>query len=201
MTSADNLRQGLEPHTSLFERFHETLSRRSLPNLSADYDVAAITRIILAGCETTMRIAFLIANSLITYLDLRETQITALRAIPAYLFSDNQSWPIVEWKEQDDIMTIAVFHFDNIDEPDEGSWVMHSGRRVAGDTIPEKNRWQQSRIDWNVAEIDHLKILFRVVQHMLGLLEMSPMDALEIIRDISSNNSLILIEYFPKTPL
>ena len=182
----------------MFKRFHQTLSHRSFPKLSADYDVGIITRIILASCETTMRIASLIANSLIAYLDSRDTRITALRARAAYLFSDNQSWPIVEWKEQDDIMTIAIFHFDDIAEPDEGSWLMHSGRCVADNTMPEKYRWQQSRIDWNVAEIYHLKILFGVLQHMLGLLEMSAIDAFELIRDINSNNSLSLTEYVPK---
>ena len=148
-----------------------------------------------------MRIASMIANSLVAYLDSRDSRITALRAVPAYLFSDNQSWPIVEWKEQDDIMRIAIFHFDDIAEPNEGSWLMHSGRRVEDNTIPEKYRWQQSRIDWNVGETYHLKILFGVVQHMLGLLEMPNIDALELIRDISSNNSFTLTGYFRKAAL
>lgn len=185
----------------MVERFHQTLSHRSLPKLSADYDVGVITRIILASCETTIKIASLIANSLVAYLDSRETRITALRAVPAYFFSDNQSWPIVEWKEQDDVMTIAVFHFDDIDEPDEGSWLIHSGRRVADNTLLEKYRWEQSRIEWNVAEIGLLKILFRVVQHMMGLLEMSPVDALGLIRNISSNNCLTNSGYISEVVL
>ena len=103
-----------------------------------------------------------------------------MRATPVYLFNDEQtSWPMIEWTEKDNMRTLAIFHFENVNQPEDGSWLMHSG-------IPTKRCWRRSRIDWNVADIDHLKILLGAAQHTLGVLEWQVEDAVKLYSHISS---------------
>ena len=103
---------------------------------------------ILESCDDE-RIASLIAHSLFGYLRARDTRITALRAIPAYLINHEKSWPIIEWTENDDTNSIAIFHFE-WEELEEGSWLMHSGKIAVTPEDTTKYRWKKSRIDWNV---------------------------------------------------
>jgi len=100
---------------------------------------------------------------------------------------------MLEWTEEDETKTLAIFHFEDPEKPEDGSWLMHSGRDVV---TTDRRYWQQSRIDWNVADVAHLKILFGVAQHMLGLLEWPIADALKLYRHIISNNNSIS-EYVP----
>ena len=93
---------------------------------------------------------------------------------------------MVEWTETDDTKNIVFFHFDDSDDPGEGSWLMHSGRDESGDN--ESFVWAESRIDWNVSDVEHLKILFSVVQHVLNLLSWSASDILELYCGISLPN-------------
>jgi hypothetical protein len=132
-------------------------------------DSIAIKERISEGCDNE-RIASLIAHSLSDYLRGRHTQITALRAIPVRLSNHEKSWPIIEWTETDDTKSIAIFHFE-WEELEEGSWLMHSGQIAVAPEDATKYRWTKSRIDWNVAKVEHLKTLFGVAQNTLGLLE------------------------------
>ena len=143
-----------------------------------------------------MKITVTIAKTLMSYVHSRNTRITALRATPVYLFNDEEnSFPLVEWTEEDDTKSVAIFHFEDDEKPEEGSWLMHSGRLVGKSKSPR--RWKQSRIDWNVANIEHLKILFGVAQHMLGLLEWPPSEAFKIYCNMKSNTTSVT-EYLPK---
>ena len=76
--------------------------------------------------------------------------------------------------EDDDTEGVAIFHFDEGAEPEECSWLMHSGRE---NTLSDGDYWQSSRIDWNVAAVDHLKTLFIVAQHVAELLQWPASDA------------------------
>jgi hypothetical protein len=144
---------------------------------------------------STIRIASTIDNTLISYLRSRNSRLTTLRATQVHLFNDEEnSYPLLEWTEEDGTTTLAVFHFEDPDKPEDGSWLMHSGREVG---TSDRRYWQQSRIDWNVADIEHLKLLFGVAQHMLGLLEWPIADALKLYRHINSNNHSIS-EYVPQ---
>lgn len=62
--------------------------------------------------------------------------------------------------------------------------------------MSDRQYWRQSRIDWNVADIEHLKLLFGVAQHILGLLEWPIADALKLYRHINSSDHSIS-EYLP----
>lgn len=141
----------------------------------------------ISTCCATARVACVIAQSLMTYVQSRKSQITSMRATPIYLFNDEQrSWPMIEWREKDNMWTLAIFHFENVNQPEDGSWLMHSG-------IPyvTKQCWRRSRIDWNVANVNHLKILFGLAQHALGLMEWPVEDAISLCNHISSQNCSI----------
>jgi len=103
-----------------------------------------------------------------------------------------KSWPIVEWTESDDTHNIAIFHFDE----EQCSWIMHSG-------LPTKDDgWKTSRVDWNVSDVEHLKILFGVAQHTYGITEWDPQDILQIYCDREFGNCSFeeytpLISLFP----
>ena len=109
------------------------------------------------------------------HLRLKSARITALRASVAYSLTDDElSWPVVEWNEEDGTENIAIFHVDQV-EPEECSWMMHSGVGTS-----DHHFWQSSRVDWNVSDIDDLKMLFGVTQRVLGILDWSTADALAL---------------------
>lgn len=192
-TSARLLRDGFENHVDVLEELHYKTSRRPIAELCENV-LAKLVPIISVACST-IKVAGTIAHTLISYVHSRNSRITELRATPVRLFNDEEkSWPMVEWTEEDKTKSLAIFHFHNVNKPEEGSWVMHSGRQVS---VYDRRCWKQSRIDWNVADIEHLKILFGVAQHMLGLLEWPIAEALKICENINSNSTSIT-EYIPK---
>lgn len=167
-----DVRDGLKYHAMVFEEVHHLLARRPIPKLSVQYDLDEILNRISPAC-TTLKSASLITHSLLNYIRSKKILLTALRATRVNFFGDKKSWPLIEWTEDDGTYMMAVFHFDELRKLEDASWVMHSGHKASN-----KQGWQKSRIDWNVAEIGHLKILFGVVGHMLGLLEWPVADAL-----------------------
>lgn len=105
---------------------------------------------------------------------------TALRVSAVCSFTNNDfSWPILEWKESDDTETIAIFHIEDQDEPEDCSWLMHSGVDKSGEVETEK-KWAGSAVSWSVADLDHLKTLFGAAQHTLGILEWPVQDAIKL---------------------
>ena len=164
------IRQDFRGHTLMLQHFHGKIFQTSavIPTVLTN-DPIIIKERILESCGNE-RIASLIANSLLDYFQVRDPQITALRAIMGCLINDDKSWPIIEWTESDNTKSIAIFHFE-LEEPEEGSWLMHSGQIAVASENAAKYRWKKSRIDWNVAKVGHLKTLFGVAQNMLGLLE------------------------------
>ena len=95
---------------------------------------------------------------------------------------------MLRWTEEDGTKTLAIFYFEDPDNPENGSWLMHSGREIV---MSDRQYWHQSRIDWNVADVEHLKLLFGVAQHMLGLLEWPIADVLRLYRHINSSDHSI----------
>jgi hypothetical protein len=112
------------------------------------------------------------------HLQSTKAQMTALRATAAHpLVDDASSWPVVEWKEGDDIEVLAIFHVDeDVEEPESCSWVTHTGVGPCEDDKTER-RWKKSSVAWNVGHLGHLKTLFGAAQHILSFLEWSVADA------------------------
>ena len=136
----------------------------------------------------------LITNAILEYLESRGTQMIALRATAVYMLNDDDNvWPVIEWIEIDGAARLVIFHFDELAGTEEGSWLMHSGLSEDGDC------WRTSQVVWNVADVEHLKILFRVVRHILGVLEWSVEDAIklycQIPSDDNSNKEYIIWKY------
>jgi hypothetical protein len=176
--AAATIRHGLAPHAQMFEWLHYKVSRRPIPHFPGKYSASVVLQRISDGCGTP-EIASLITRSLMAYILSRDTQIKALRATTIYWFTDDHTyWTVVEWVEDDDVKGLAIFHFEDLHELGQGSWLMHSGLEVADTT--ENKYWENSRIDWNVANVGHLKILFGVAQHIVGMLGWSVEDAMKL---------------------
>ena len=106
---------------------------------------------------------------------------TAFRATVVYpLINNENSWPVVEWKEDEDTEVIAIFHIQNEpDGVDACSWLMHSANGVHTEENAT-SRWKRSSIEWSVRQLGHLKTLFGAAQHVMGILEWSVADALPL---------------------
>lgn len=127
-------------------------------------------------CCASLQVSSMIADSITEYEASRKSKIVALRVLDAQLLAnDEDSWIVVEWIQEDYLKCLVIFHFDNPAEP--GSWLMHSGRDV-GENTHSIYMWKDSRVDYNVAEISHLKTLFGVAQHLQGVLEWTTADAI-----------------------
>jgi hypothetical protein len=172
---AVQIHRGLRIHTSKVAKFHLKVLRKPIPALKANYDRGSVRTIICPACASE-EIATLITSALLDYSQTRKTRMAALRATPVYVFNNDQdSWTVIEWIGTDGIAGLAIFHFDDAHEAEQGSWLMHSGLACA-----EGDSWRNDRIDWNVRDVEHLKILFGVVAHVLGVLEWSVEDAFKL---------------------
>ena len=173
------LREGLRPFANVMEEVHYRVSQRPIPTSPGGCSAETITKKIAESC-TSVRASSVIADSITAYGTSRRTEIVALRASEVYLFSnDDDSWTVVEWIEQDRLKCVAIFHFDHSAEQADGSWLMHSGYNELAHTEPAR-LWKESRVDYNVAEIAHLKILFGIAQHVLGVLQWALADAVTL---------------------
>jgi len=174
------LRHELKNQARMLERFHNRVSMKPIPALPSIKDPATILRIIALGCPN-LRTAPLIARSIATYVHSRNTSVTALRASMVSSFTeDNVAAPVIEWKESNETENLAIFHFDGLTDPEEYSWLMHSGHRDSSDLTAGNPKWQSSRIDWNLSNIGHLNVLFGVAKHSLGVLEWPTADILTL---------------------
>lgn len=165
----------------MMEQLHKKTLQRPILELYGNI-LATIVPIISVACST-IKIAATIARTIVSYVYSRNSRMVALRATPVHLFNDEEkSWPVVEWTEEDDTRSLSIFDFYDIDNPEKGSWLMHSGRQVL---VSDRRYWKQSRIDWNVADTEHLKVLFNT-QHMLGLLQWGVTDLLQLHQSLHS---------------
>lgn len=122
-----------------------------------------------------------------TYAQSRKTQIKALRATPVHMFNNEEdTWTVAEWTESDGMTMLAIFQFDQPADIKDGSWLMHSAEE---DGAHEGSPWQKSRIDWNVGDVQHVKSLFKVAQHMLGVLLWPVASALRLYCGVNSENT------------
>ena len=187
--SAPQSSDGLRNLAAMVGSFHlkvlPTMLRRTsmISTRFAKYDFNRVLEIISPACISEQS-ATLITNAVLDCLEFRGAEMAALRATAVYMLDDDENvWPVVEWIEIGGAAQLAIFHFDELFELKEASWLMHSGWSSDGD------RWQHSRVDWNVADVEHLKILFRVVRHMLGVLEWSVEDAMKLYCQIPSDDN------------
>lgn len=155
----------------ILSKLHTRAARTAIPstttNVTADYIVDTVTE---CGCPLPQ--ARLIAQTITTHPETTKSRITALRASPVFrLPTTQQSWPLVEWTE-DDRNGLALFHFDRGGtKHGTYSWIMHSGTR-------NSVHWVNPLVKWDVGNLGHLKLLFEVAQHVLDILEWPITDSL-----------------------
>ena len=102
-------------------------------------------------------------------------QITRFRASVAYPFtSDDESWVILEWRENDGKEVMGIFDVDE-DYPDICNYILHIG--VGSKDGPTENRWNKTSLVWKVVDMSSLKSLFQAAQHVLGVLGLPESDA------------------------
>jgi len=150
---------------------HDILLQRTLPELRADQS------------EMLRQISFRVSPASIAleinekFQNIRSTdaQLEGFRVSVVNPFnSDEQSWPLLEWKDQGGTNGLAIF---DIDEESAGcSYLVH----YASPAIDSRGDRTQKlpALAWNVTDLSALKTLFQATQHALGVLQMPKSDAL-----------------------
>jgi hypothetical protein len=168
---------GFKLHESSLNKLHHRLVKQRLPEGPVTYET-----IFDAISEwTTSERALIIAKSLWKYFETQHIHVTAFRVSILFAFlNDDRSWPVVEWKEGNDIEVLALFHFDDKSRnPGVSSWLVHHGDGILSDPTDDA-RWTKTAMAWGVTDMSHLKILFGAAQHFLGILEWPPEVALNL---------------------
>ena len=172
----------------MLQKFHRKVSQNPLPSLPAQYNLETVRERISSACPSP-EIATSIAHSLVTYMHSTKTHIKALRATPVYMLdNDEDSWPVIEWTASDGMAMLAIFHFNDVAQLKDGGWLMHSGVADGG---PEGSPWRHSRIDWNVGNVQHIRQLFKVAQHIFGVLLWPIASALKLYCGVDSEKSSV----------
>jgi hypothetical protein len=184
-----NALDNFKPYASSITKVHRRMTKQPLHETSIDYDT--ICKAVSAWTTTERSIS--IAKSLWKHFEKPEVHITAFRVSVLFAFvNDERSWPVVEWKEDNDKELMALFHFDDQNPRSEvGSWLVHYGAGISTDEA----RWSVTSIAWGVTDMSHLKTLFGAAQHFLGILEWDPQVALHLYCGTEPLNSPSEQEY------
>jgi hypothetical protein len=160
---------------------HRRLVNQPLTQGSVNYD----TIFEAMSAWTTSERALSVARTLQRYFEQYGVNPTAFRVSVLFSFlNDDRSWPVVEWKENDDKELIALFHFDEKSpRPGVCSCLVHYGAGLISDPTNDV-RWKDTSIAWGVTDMSHLKTLFGAAQHFLGILEWSPVVALNLYCEV-----------------
>jgi hypothetical protein len=169
---------GFRPHIDLLETLHTQVSRKELPPVSEGFDTLTIQGMISQW--TTHEAAKSITQSLAIYQETTNAHMTGFRASTIYSFTSNgQSWPVVEWREDDDTEVLAIFDVEpHVVQTGLCSWLMHHGMGI--NQSKEPRRWKKTSISWSVLCISRLKVLFRAAQQLLGILGWSVEEAVRL---------------------
>lgn len=184
-TTADPRPSNQFPHFDTLAALHRDSSQKGVPTYPHDRCTLADIHGTIEDACATSGIGVCLAALLMARLNSRGTKLIALRATPARYFADNFVWTIMEWVESDGLMALAIFHFDNPEEFSDGSWLMHHGQgfRLSGaSAFPE---WTSCGISWDVTQAGHLKVMFCVAEHTLGISQWPASLAVTVFRDKS----------------
>ena len=154
------------------------LSQNPPPELCSAGNIAHLVFNTINSACGTISMSRVIADLLQVHFQSRDTHFTALRATPLYLLLQDpieSSYPVLEWSETDGSQNIAIFYMDHEEEcvSCNLSWLMHS-------IIPTNSKEEQLRLNWSVSDTTHISELFGLAQHLLGLLQWSHEDILNI---------------------
>lgn len=102
-------------------------------------------------------------------------RITGFRAVFTLLTGEIRGWPVIEWREGYDTEVLAIFKIEV--QTARGCCLMHYGDGIGWH---DRKRWRRSVLTWQIGEVDDLKELLVVAQHMLGMLHWSDTDILNL---------------------
>jgi hypothetical protein len=157
-----------------YRQLHKIFSLRSIPPLCNKLDSEEQIKMQVASRCTSARSAEAVTDSFLRHMRTRKARITGLRAREFYLLNDNLPIPMLEWTESDAVEGLALFKVD--EKSGVCSFLMHYGPRTSEHFTPVHNY----ALTWNVLNIQHLKTLFGASQSMLGVLEWSAEDILNL---------------------
>jgi hypothetical protein len=147
----------LQPYTQAFQQLHMQLSR--MPAVDAPLETVLSSQI-------QPELVQPIILWLLQYSQSEDRLITDWRASTIHSLASNESsWPVVLWTENN-TNVMAVFKVDN----GVVGCLMHS---------------QEDSLSWQVADIDDLRILFGAAQHMLGVLQWTLQDIVEVYAGVT----------------
>ena len=167
----------IQPHARVFEKLHMRLCRNTFPESNTDMQtmIAEVSR------WTTPDVGRQIVNFLQKRFEATGAQVTAFRANIIYpIEEEGLAWPVVEWKEGVDTEALALFYIDEESPSGVCSWLIHHGQGIVDHSDNGTKRWKQATISWNVADMDHLKSLFRAAQNLWGVLGWSTDDIIQL---------------------
>ena len=102
-------------------------------------------------------------------------RITGFRAVFTLLTGEIRGWPVIERREGYDTEVLAIFKVEV--QTARGCCLMHYGDGIGWH---DRKRWRRSVLTWQIGEVDDLKELLVVAQHMLGMLHWSDTDILNL---------------------
>lgn len=120
----------------------------------------------LLSAQMPPQAATAIADYLDRYKATRETT-SALRVTQIRPFSSQyRPWPIVSWREGDDIDALALFKIEGEGSP--ASCLMFYGNERCW--AADGKRWKTSYVAWSVTSIEHIRELFLAAAHIGGII-------------------------------
>lgn len=156
-----------------FKSLHDLLLQRPLTDKGADRSELVQS----ISARTGPSIALQIVEEF-ERLRSNDRPLLGFRASIVYPFeSDEESWPILEWKESDGTNGLAIFEADE-DSLESYSYLVHYER---SDTRNFEGRnGNMPTMAWKVTDMSVLKTLFQAMEHALGILKMPKSDALAL---------------------
>jgi len=119
-----------------------------------------------------------IVYALLEYYRSNCVKVTGFRASFVDSLVNNECfWPVVEWREGDDVEVIALFYVDVDTVPETCGWLMHRGEGITDGKV-DGRRWRSTSTSWRVSEMSHLKSTFQGALHLLCILEWPVFDML-----------------------
>jgi hypothetical protein len=157
------------------QQLHQKLSYQPIPSLSNELNSEEHVEMQIVSCCASLRTGLAVTEELFRYLKSKEVQITGLRTTVFYRLNDDWPIPVIEWTENDREV-LALFTVD--EESGVCSSLVHYGSGRLDSTSAQ--RWENSAVTWGAVDTDHLKTLFSAAQSLLGVLEWSVDDILNL---------------------
>lgn len=135
-------------------------------------DLTSEALLTFIASRTTADIAPVITDHLERHVS--KGSISGLRATMIQPFSNKYApWPLLAWKEGDDIDVMAIFKVSNSVAP--CSCLVHYGvGRCWGE---QGKRWTKSYIAWTVMSMEYMEELFVAAWHVSGIIRPLNLDA------------------------